>query len=400
MDRSGQQQDTRAQRLLVLFGIIVLAFNMRPAAVSIGPVLAELTDELAMSSTTAGVLTTLPVLSFATFGMLAPAAATRWGVHRVTLTSLVLVVVGLGLRSRADAVPTFLLFSLVGLAGMAAANVLLPSLVKLHFPHRIGLLTSVYSTSLAIGLTSASVLTAPISAAAGSWRFGISLWAVTALVAALPWLLLLRHDRALDPTPHTVSLSAVARTRLGWLMAVFFGLQSMQAYSIFGWFAQIYRDAGFSATTAGLLLGVITAVSIPLSFWLPAVTGRMENPARLITGLVLLYPIGYLGLAFAPVAGAWLWAVVLGTATAVFPVALTLIGLRARTSAGTAALSGFTQGVGYLLAATGPLTVGVLHDATGGWRVPLIVLTVLSLPQLVAGVYVSRRRYIEDAITD
>ncbi len=386
------------QRLLVLLGIVVLAFNMRPAAVSIGPVLAELTDELSMDSTMAGVLTTLPVLCFASFGMVAPVVARRFGVHRVTLTSLALVVLGLGLRARADSVWTFLGLSLVGLAGMAAANVLLPSLVKLHFPRRIGLLTSIYTTSLAIGLTSASVLTAPISAAAGSWRVGIAVWAATALVAALPWLLLVRHDRTPDEAPETVSLGAVARTRLGWWMAIFFGLQSMQAYSIFGWFAQIYRDAGFSATTAGLLLGVVTAVSIPLSFWLPALTARMHNPARLIVAIVLLYPVGYLGLAFAPVAGAWLWAVVIGMATAVFPVALTLIGLRARTSAGTAALSGFSQGIGYLIAATGPLTVGVLHQVSGGWTVPLIALTLLSLPQLVAGIHVSRRRHIEDAI--
>ncbi len=398
MDRAGEQQESRAQRLLVLLGIVVLAFNMRPAAVSIGPVLAELTDELAMDSTMAGVLTTLPVLCFASFGMVAPAVARRLGVHRVTLTSLVLVVLGLGLRSRVDTVWTFLGLSLVGLAGMAAANVLLPSLVKLHFPRRIGLLTSIYTTSLAIGLTSASVLTAPISAVAGTWRVGIAVWAATALVAALPWLLLVRHDRTPDKAPETVSLGAVARTRLGWWMAIFFGLQSMQAYSIFGWVAQIYRDAGFSATTAGLLLGVVTAVSIPLSFWLPALTARMDNPARLIIAIVLLYPVGYLGLAFAPVAGAWLWAVVIGMATAVFPVALTLIGLRARTSAGTAALSGFSQGIGYLIAATGPLTVGVLHQVSGGWTVPLIALTLLSLPQLVAGVHVSRRRHIEDAV--
>ncbi|MGA9749347.1 MAG: MFS transporter [Nocardioides sp.] len=398
MGRAGEQQESRVQRLLVLLGIVVLAFNMRPAAVSIGPVLAELTDELSMDSTMAGVLTTLPVLCFASFGMVAPVVARRFGVHRVTLTSLALVVLGLGLRARADSVWTFLGLSLVGLAGMAAANVLLPSLVKLHFPRRIGLLTSIYTTSLAIGLTSASVLTAPISAAAGSWRVGIAVWAATALVAALPWLLLVRHDRTPDEAPETVSLGAVARTRLGWWMAIFFGLQSMQAYSIFGWFAQIYRDAGFSATTAGLLLGVVTAVSIPLSFWLPALTARMHNPARLIVAIVLLYPVGYLGLAFAPVAGAWLWAVVIGMATAVFPVALTLIGLRARTSAGTAALSGFSQGIGYLIAATGPLTVGVLHQVSGGWTVPLIALTLLSLPQLVAGIHVSRRRHIEDAI--
>lgn len=400
MDGPGEHQDTRAERLLVLVGIIVVSFNLRPAAVSVGPVLAEVSAGLDMSPTVAGLLTTLPVLAFATFGMLAPGLAARLGVHRVTLGSLLCVVVGLGLRSRADDVPTFLLLSLVALAGMAAANVLLPSLVKLHFPRHVGLMTSVYTTSMAIGLTMASVLTVPISEASGTWRDGIGVWALTALVAAIPWVLLIRHDSALERGQASVRLGQVARTPLGWLMAVFFGLQSLQAYSIFGWFAQVYRDAGFSATTAGLLLGVITLVSIPLSFWLPAQTARMANPAPLILTLVLLYPVGYLGLAFWPVAGAWAWAVVIGTATAIFPVALTMIGLRSRTSAGTAALSGFTQGVGYLIAGLGPFAVGLVHDLSDGWTVPLVLLTVLALPQLVTGWLVSKRRYVEDALPD
>ena len=381
----------------MVVGIVAVAFNLRPALVSIGPVLAELTAELGMSPTAAGLLTTLPALAFATFGVLAPGLAARMGVHRVTLLSLLAMVTGLALRARAESSPSFLLLSVLALAGMAAANVLLPSLVKLHFPHRIGLLTSVYTTALALGLSLASVLTVPVSEAAGSWRAGIGVWALTALVAAAPWVLLLRHDRALDRTRSTITLGQVGRTGLGWAMALFFGLQSLQAYSIFGWFAQVYRDAGFSAATAGLLLGVITAVSIPLSFVMPSLAVRLRSPAPLICGLVLLYPIGYGGLILAPVAGAWAWALLIGTATSVFPVALTLIGLRARTSAGTAALSGFTQGAGYVVASTGPFTVGLLHDLTDGWTVPLLALIALAVPQLVTGLLVSRRRYVEDA---
>ena len=190
----------------------------------------------------------------------------------------------------------------------------------------------------------------------------------------------------------------MARTRLGWGMALFFGFQSLQAYSVFGWFAKVYRDAGFSPGTAGLLLGVITAMSIPLSFWLPAWSARMERQTWLIVVLVGCYPIGYVGLILAPVAGAWLWAVLVGVAASVFPVVLTLIGLRARTSEGTAALSGFTQSVGYLIAAIGPFGMGFLYELTGGWTVPLIALIVLVVPQLVAGLMVARPSYIEDAI--
>jgi CP family cyanate transporter-like MFS transporter len=390
--------DTRAERVLVVVGIVVLAFNLRPAAVSVGPVLDEITTGLGMSPTTAGVLTTLPVLAFAGFGALAPWLARVTGVHRVTLVALLAVVAGLGLRSRTENVPVFLLLSLVALAGMATANVLLPSLVKLHFPHRIGLMTSIYTTSLAVGLTLASVLTVPLADAFGSWRWGLFAWAVTAAVAALPWFGLLRHDSAPESETRSLSLGAVARTRLGWGLALFFGFQSLQAYSVFGWFAQVYRDAGFSAGTAGLLLGAITAMSIPLSFWLPSWAARMENQTWLIVGLIACYPIGYVGLIVAPVAGAWLWAVLVGIAASVFPVVLTLIGLRARTSEGTAALSGFTQSVGYLVAALGPFGMGFLYDLTGGWTVPLVALIVLVVPQLVAGLTVAAPAYIEDAV--
>jgi CP family cyanate transporter-like MFS transporter len=390
--------ESRAQRILVVIGIVVLGFNLRPAAVSVGPVLDEITSGLSMSPTTAGVLTTLPVVAFAGFGAAAAWLARTVGLHRVTLLALLAVVLGLGLRSRTSDVPLFLLLSLLALGGMATANVLLPSLVKLHFPDRVGLMTSVYTTALAIGLTSASVLTVPISDGYGSWRWGLAAWAVTAGVAALPWLALVRHDEAPDPESRRISLRAVARTRLGWGMAMFFGFQSLQAYAVFGWFAKIFRDAGFSPGTAGLLLGVVTAMSIPLSFWLPAWAARMTNQTWLVVVLVVCYPIGYLGMIFAPVAGAWLWAVVIGTGAAVFPVVLTLIGLRARTSEGTAALSGFTQSVGYLVAAVGPFGMGLLYDLTGSWTVPLVVLVVLVIPQLLAGLAVSRPSYLEDQL--
>ena len=393
-----EHRDTRAEKVLVVIAIVVLAFNLRPAAISVGPVLGEVTDALGMSTTTAGLLTTLPVLAFAGFGALAPWLARALGLHRVTLVALAAVVAGLGVRSQISSVPLFLLLSLLALAGMATANVLLPSLVKLHFPDRVGLMTSIYTTSLAVGLTLASVLTVPIADQFGSWRWGLCAWAATALVAALPWFFLLRHDNAPDHVARTVTLGDVARTRLGWAMAAFFGLQSLQAYSIFGWFAQIYRDAGFSAGTAGLLLGVITAMSIPLSFWLPALAARQQNQTVIIVLLVACYPVGYLGMIFAPQAGAWAWAVLVGTAAAVFPVVLTLIGLRARTSQGTAALSGFTQSVGYLIASVGPFGMGFLFGLTGGWTVPLVALLVLVVPQLVAGLVVARPSYIEDQL--
>ncbi len=386
----------------MLVGIVVLAFNLRPAAVSVGPVLAEIRAGLGMTGTEAGVLTALPVVAFAVFGALAPRIATLVGTHRLTLLALAGVVVGLFGRSRVDAVLPFLALSLLALAGMATANVLLPSLVKAHFPHRVGLLIALYSTALAIGLTAASVATVPISDATGGWRDGLAAWAFTAAIAALPWLALLRHDRPpADPdrAGHApIRLREVARTRIGVLMALFFGLQSLQAYAIFGWFAAIFRDSGFSPTHAGALLGVVNGVTIPLSFVIPSLAARMYDQRPLVWAVVGCYPLGYAGMILAPAEGAVAWAVLLGIGTCTFPLILTQINLRARTPAGTAALSGFTQSTGYLLAALGPFGFGLLHDLSGGWDLPLLALAVLTVPLLLVALAVARPAYVEDQL--
>lgn len=393
---------TLAGRGLVLLGIAVLAFNLRPAAVSVGPVLDEIRDGLGMSGTEAGILTSLPVIAFAIFGATAPRLAGLLGLHRLTLISLVGVAVGLFGRSQVDGVPAFLTLSLLALAGMATANVLLPSLVRLHFPDRVGTITAVYTTALAIGLTAASVLTVPVSEQYDGWRTGLTVWAATAAIAVIPWLLLVRRDRRSehgeeDEHP-SLGLRQVGRTRLGRLMAAFFAFQSLQAYAIFGWFAAVFRDAGFSGTEAGLLLGVVTGVSIPLGFVVPALAGRMTNVAPIVVVLFACYPIGYIGMILAPAGGAVAWAVLIGVAIGTFPLILVLIPLRARTPSGTAALSGFTQSVGYLAAAIGPFAVGVVHDATDGWTVPLLLLLMLAVPILPIGLAVSKPTYVEDEI--
>ncbi|KQY64768.1 MFS transporter [Nocardioides sp. Root140] len=361
--------------------------------------LAEVSDGLAMSHTLAGVLTSLPVVAFAGFGALAPGLARAVGVHRVTLLSLVVVAAGLGLRAVVDSPAAFLALSMVALAGMAAANVLLPSLVKLHFPDRVGAVTAIYTTALAIGLTGALTLTVPIADTYGGWRIGLGVWAIVALVAALPWLFMVGHDQHPDAEPHDIRLAQVARTRLGLAMALFFGLQSLQAYAVFGWFAQLWRDNGYSATHAGLLLGVVAAVSIPLSSWIPAAAARRTDQRGVLLAVMACYPVGYVGLMLAPHSLAILWALLVGIGACTFPLILTMIGLRSRTPAGTAALSGFTQSAGYLLAAVGPFTVGAIYDATGGWTWPLAFLLALTVPQLLIGLYAAQPRFIEDELS-
>lgn len=389
--------------LLFWTGLVLVSLNLRPAAVSVGPVLAEVQHGLDLSDTQTALLTSLPVLGFAVFGALAPLAAGRIGLHRVTLLAMIAVTVGLATRVLTGSGELFLVLSLLALAGTAVANVLLPSLVKRHQPDRIGSATAIYSTVLAIGLTAPLVLTVPLAQGLGGsvddgWREGLGAWALLGLLALLPWVLLSRHDSTDVVTGTRIPLLAVARTRLGLMLATYFGLQSLQAYAIFGWFAQLWRDAGFSATTAGILVGVLTGTTIPLSYVLPRLLVRARRPEVVLLAVLACYPVAYVGLVVAPAELAVVWAVLTGAGTTTFPLVLTLIGLRARTAEGTATLSAFTQSAGYLLAVTGPFLVGLLYSATGGWTVPLVFLLVLVAPMVWLSISLAKPSYIEDQL--
>ncbi|MGH3682673.1 MAG: MFS transporter, partial [Natronosporangium sp.] len=187
-----------------------------------------------------------------------------------------------------------------------------------------------------------------------------------------------------------------ARTRLGWAMAVFFGCQSLGAYALMGWLAQLFRDAGFTPATAGLLLAAVTTVGVPVAFLMPSLVIRLPDLRLLIAGLSTASVAAYLGLALAPAAAPVLWMLLVAVGQSAFPLALTMFGLRARTPEGTVALSAFAQSTGYLVAGLGPLLVGVLYGSTGGWTVPLALLIGVIGVQTLAGFAVARPRYIED----
>lgn len=398
-------EDTRSRRgqwwrrhWVLLTAVLLLAVNLRPTAAAPGPVLRLIAADLGFGPSVAGLLTGLPVLCFAGFGALAPWAAHWFGMHRVVIVSMGLLVAGQIVRLGTGSTAVFLAASVLALAGMATSNVLLPSLVKMHFPTKIGLATAAYSTSLITGLTAASTLTAPLAEVAG-WRRAMWVWVVLAVIALAVWLPNWRRDRhhVSRTQGRRIGFTQVARTPLGWQMALFFGFQSAQAYSVFGWLASIYQDAGFGRSVSGLYLGVATGVGIPLGFLLPAYTAR--RPAYPLIWLIAGGgATAYLGLWLAPRAAPGLWAVLLALGTAAFPVFLALIGQRAHTSEGTAALSAFSQSVGYLIAFPGPLLVGVLRGATNGFAAALLMLIASMIPLTVFALLSCRPGYIEDQV--
>ncbi|HMQ67163.1 MAG TPA: MFS transporter, partial [Arachnia sp.] len=223
-----------------LVAILALAFNLRPVAVAIGPVLAEISADIGLDGVTAGLLTSLPTLCFAAFGAVAPWVSQRIGVVPTVGLALAALLAGQVGRLLMHSPGPFLALSALALAGMALANVLMPTLVRLHYPHRVGTATALYSLTLTLGVTMASAATVPIAQQLGGWRGALGVWIASGLAALVVWTpLLLGSVRGATAKGSRVSLGRVARTPLGWALAVFFGIQSAQAYSIFGWLPSV-----------------------------------------------------------------------------------------------------------------------------------------------------------------
>ncbi|WP_083949807.1 CynX/NimT family MFS transporter [Herbidospora yilanensis] len=379
---------------LVALGIVLAALNLRTAVSSVGPVLDQIRDSLGMSAVTAGVLTTLPVLCFAAFGAVTPALSRRAGEHRLLVAALVLTGVGLLVRSMVDDVAVFLLASAVALSGGAIGNVLIPTLIKRHFPARPGPLTTLYSVGLAFGTMISAAATVPIQKAAdGDWHVALGVWAALAAVAVIPWLALLRTEPERGAAGG-IRPGDLLRNRLAWAMAGYFGSQSLIAYVIFGWFPQFLLDHGFTGEQTGTVMAIFAAVGIPVSLVVPALATRMRDQRPLILGFAAIYVIGFAGLMTGQ--AIVVWTLVLSLAMGSFPLALALLGLRTRTAEATAALSAFGQSAGYLIAGAGPLVVGLLYQVSGGWTLPFALLFVVVAAQAVTGWYVGGDRVLDD----
>lgn len=370
---------------VLLASVLLIALNLRLGITSLGALLDRL-EAQGFSTGVIAFLTSLPVLCFAVVGATGMTLARRIGAHRGLAVALGLLGGGLVVRV-ADGAVVLVLGTFLACSGIALANVLLPAVVKEHFPGHVGQVTGAYSAVLSVGAALGAAATVPVADAAGEWQSGLLVWAVVAAIALVAWLPWCREP---DLDRRGRSGAKLWRHPVAWAVTVVFGTQSLFAYVVMSWLPKIYADAGFSDAHAGMLLGVCILVGVPVFLVVPSLAIRMRSQGHLVAGLSVLVLVSFVGLWLAPVGGALLWAVLMGVGGGVFPVTLTLFALRTRDAVDTAALSAMAQSMGYLLAAAGPLLVGLLADATGSWALPCALLAVIALVQIPAG-YVAGR---------
>ncbi|TWD16792.1 CP family cyanate transporter-like MFS transporter [Marihabitans asiaticum] len=385
--------------LILVAAALLVSLNLRPGASSVGPVLDELRTGLSMPGGLAGALTGLPGLCFGVGGALAVRLGRRAGLSGGITIGLLLATAGLLARPFVAGPSAFLALSAVALLGMAVGNILVPAWIKTCRGIEVRLMT-IYGSGLIVGGSLGSLLTAPIAAASG-WRWSLGLWGLGAAAAAALWWWIARTERRRTPAspPSQAAPSGrIARSPTAIAMTALFALQSMHAYIQMGWLPQIYRDAGLSASLAGAMQALLAAVTIVGGLTMPTVIACGRGLAPMMLGLGALLATGYGGLLLAPAALPWLWAVLLGISGFAFPLVIALITARTRSHEVTAQLSGFVQPVGYLLAALGPVLVGVIHAATGGWEVVLWILVATAVPFTLAGLRAVRPAVVDDEI--
>jgi CP family cyanate transporter-like MFS transporter len=372
---------------------VFLAANLRPALTGVAPLIGEIQSDTGISNGAAGLLTTLPLLAFGLLSPVAPRLARRFGVERALLASLLLLAAGILLRWAEAVAALFLGTAILG-AAIAVGNVLLPSLVKREFSEHAGIMTSVYSTSLGISAALAAGVSVPLAALDGiGWRGALAVWVVPALLAGVVWLPQLgRGDRPADPSVRSSpGIDDLWRSPLAWQVTMFMGLQSLAYYVTLAWLPEILQEQGMDAARAGLMLGLSQAVAIVTMFLAPMIAERRASQRGVVVAAVGVSGVGVLGLLVAGSAASTLWVVLLGLGQgASFSLALAFFALRASDPGHAAALSGMAQSVGYLLAAGGPFLFGLLRDATGAWKVPLVLLLAITVCLLIAGLGAAR----------
>lgn len=381
---------------LLAIGVALAAANLRPAVTSLASVLGDVRASLGVSTAWTSLLTAIPTVCFGVAAFAAPWLGRRLGMARAVGASLAVLTAGLVLRVL-DGPWVVLGGTFVACAGIAVSNVLIPVVVKDSFPGKVGLITGVYTAALAAGAAVGAALTPALESVLGSWRGAVGAWAVLSLAALLVWLAGARHGvvtkgQAARPQAPRRSLF---RNPLAWVITVFFGLQSLLAYTVMGWLPQILGDAGVNRTTAGLLLAITMVLGVPVSLMVPPLAARWAGQSGLVVVLGAFSVAGVLGLALAPLAAPGLWAVLIGVGMGgMFPLALVIISLRTASSADTASLSGMAQSVGYLISATGPFAFGVLRGATGTWTVSMLALTAILVLLTTLGALAGRPRTV------
>ncbi|MCH5140903.1 CynX/NimT family MFS transporter [Mammaliicoccus sciuri] len=386
----------------IIIAIVFIASTLRAPLTSVGPVVDEIKDVMQINNSLAGFLTTIPLIIFAVVSPLVSKVTKRLTMSNTIVLSTILVIIALYIRV-AGGFNLFIIGTvLLGIA-IAFGNVVLPSYVKWYFPLQIGLATGIYSGTMNFTAGLGGGLSFPMSQSPLGFRLSLAFWIVLGIIALILWIpkaskgAKLERQYKLSEAQNQHTKLNITKSKLAWLVALTMGFQSMVFYTVVAWVPSILVDRGLDPSTAGYLLMLNQFSQVPMTFTFPIIASKLKDQRILVVIITILFLVGF-GLFFTQslvllVIGIIIAGLGMG---ACFSLCMTFFSIRARTSDGSIALSGFGQSIGYLIAAIGPFFIGYLHDATDSWISGIIALIVMSILFFIVGYPASKNRVVED----
>ncbi|RUL50324.1 MULTISPECIES: MFS transporter [Lysinibacillus] len=385
--------------ILFIIAIIFFATTLRTPITAVGPIISDIREGLGISNVLAGFLTTIPLLAFAIVSPFAPRVSRMFGMEKTLFYSVILLTIGIVLRSLGTV--SLLIFgtALIGIA-ISFGNVLMQGFFKLKYPYHIGLLTGIYTVAMNVSAGVSIGISNPIASnPTFGWQGALAFSVILTLITLVVWIPLLRGEKvdlsSLSSSDSTKEETKLWKSPLAWMIAIAMGFQSILFYCSTTWLPEILISQGYSETGAGLMTSVMTYAQIPMTFIIPILAEKLKSQRPIVIFFTVCYLFGFAGLLFEWTNLAFLWMVLLGLAGgASFGLCLMLFTLRTRTAYEAAQISGFAQSVGYLLAAVGPVLFGYLHDATGSWNLPIWLFIVATIVLLISAYMSSKESYI------
>lgn len=394
-------QSNRNYYIFLIIGIVFVAFNLRGGITSVGPLVGIIRDDINLSNWSVGLLTGLPLVAFALMSPIAPKIGRKLSNELTIILGMVILFIGISMRSISVVFLVFLGTLLVGF-GIAICNVLLPSIIKANFPTKVALLTGVYSISMGTFAATASGISVPLAVNLNlGWQLALIVWTIPVLLCIAIWLFIFKqNNRKKKTTVQTMQneKSGIWKSKLAWKIGLFMGFQSFIFYVLVSWLPEILNNFGMDIALAGFMLAYFQIIGLPASFILPIICGRMSSQSTLVVivnainlggFILLLLNISFLTTVIA--------ITLIGFSTnGNFAIALTFLGVRAKTAQHAAELSGMAQTIGYVIAASGPILIGYIFDVTNAWTIPLFILMGVLLIVIYFGIYAGKNRYVLD----
>ncbi len=383
-------------------GILLMGACLRAPITAVGTLISQITTAYGLSATAAGMITTIPLVAFAVISPFVSSLGKKTGFGRLLLGGLLLLMLGICVRSFLGVAGLFAGTALMGV-GIAVGNVLTPGVIKLEFPKRVGTYTGLYAVAMALSSGIAAAISAPVAATSLGWQGSLFLWIGLAAVAFLVWYLLRRGvDEGTRVTAPATANSdgkvqktqSVYRSGMAWWITLLMGSQALVYYCFVAWLPTMLLGKGLDAAQAGYFTTYNQLIGLPLSFLIPILAGRLKEQKVLgaVNGILYLAGMG-LFLHTSSVAmlvlSLGICGMCAGSANSLVTAAITL---RASDAAQASDLAGMSQFLGYILAAVGPTLLGKLYDATGSWVLPGAVLLASIAAFALAGYMAGRDR--------